>query len=205
MQAELENLGVNIMLSTDVPPSSSMEGDAVTGVRVDGPDGNQDIHGARRGAGRGRLRRQQRDTATSWCRPSTRSASSTRATRINTGDGMTMAKADASAALYDDCWVIPNVIVPVARAYRRSTSSSQLHLRPVRFADQALEGGHTSDEAASVRRRRRPASSTRRCPCHSAWPPPWPTATRPPTTSLFDGSDAEVTDASGKGPGHRRR
>ena len=42
MQAELENLGVNIMLSTEAT-ELIQEGDAVTGVRVDGPDGKQDI------------------------------------------------------------------------------------------------------------------------------------------------------------------
>lgn len=155
MQAELENLGVNIMLSTEAT-ELIQEGDAVTGVRVDGPDGKQDIMAravvlAMGGFGGSKEYCDQLVPAIN------KIGFQYQGNALNTGDGMTMAKA-VGAALYDDCWVIPNVIVP-SRALTAVDQQFSLICDPSVWG-QAFEGGHTSDkllvDAAGT------ASSTRR-------------------------------------------
>ncbi len=191
MQAELENLGVNIMLSTEAT-ELIQEGDAVTGVRVDGPDGNQDIMAravvlAVGGFGGSKEYCDQLVPAIN------KIGFQYQGNALNTGDGMTMAKA-VGAALYDDCWVIPNVIVP-SRALTAVDQQFSLICDPSVWG-QAFEGGHTSDkllvDAAGTRfiNEASPAIAlaTTMADRDAA-----------PYYVLFDGSDAEVTALLEKG------
>lgn len=114
---------------------------------------------------------------------------------MNTGDGMTMAKA-VDAALYDDCWVIPNVIVPVKELTDIDDGFQLLCDQSIH--GKALAGGATATkllvDAAGERF------------MNEALPPIALATTMAdrdaaPYYALFDSSDAEVTAVLEKGMG----
>lgn len=108
-QAELENLGVEIMLSTEAT-KLLQDGDTVVGITVKNGKQEQDIKAkavvlAVGGFGGSDEYRDELVPAIN------KMGFQYLGNAMNTGDGMTMGKA-VGAALYDDCWVIPNVIMP---------------------------------------------------------------------------------------------
>ena len=189
--AEFERLGVRTMLSTEAK-ELIMDGDDVVGVKVEGPDGAQELRAKAVVLATGGF-----GGSAEYCDQLVPAINEMGfqylGNAMNTGDGMTMASA-IGAALYEDPWVIPNVIVP-SRALTAVDQQFSLICDPSVWG-QAFEGGHTSDkllvDAAGTRfiNEASPAIAlaTTMADRDAA-----------PYYVLFDGSDAEVTALLEKG------
>lgn len=133
-QAELENLGVEIMLSTEAT-KLLQDGDTVVGITVKNGKQEQDIKAkavvlAVGGFGGSDEYRDELVPAIN------KMGFQYLGNAMNTGDGMTMGKA-VGAALYDDCWVIPNVIMPTRTLTEAEPGFAKL-------CDTGMEGAATS-------------------------------------------------------------
>lgn len=191
MQAELDRLGVQLMLSTEAKELLA-DGQTVTGVRVDGPAGVQDIAAKAVVLATGGF-----GGSKEYCDKLVPAINEIgfqyQGNALNTGDGMTMAS-KVGAALYGDCWVIPNVIVP-SRALTEVDKKFSLLCDPSVWG-KAFDGGHTSAKLLVD------ASGTRFINEAS---PAIALATAmadrgaAPYYVLFDGSDAEVVSLLEKG------
>ena len=133
-QAELERLGVEIMLSTEATKLLH-DGDTVVGITVKEGKKEQDINAkavvlAVGGFGGSEEYRDELVPAINEI------GFQYLGNAMNTGDGMTMAK-EVGAAIYDDCWVIPNVIMPT-----RALTESEPGF--AKLCDTGMEGASTS-------------------------------------------------------------
>ena len=188
----LDNLGVDLRLSTEALELIT-EGDAVVGVRVD--DGAESelrapvVVLATGGFG----------ASEAYCDELVPTLNKIgfqyQGNAMNTGDGMTMAKA-VDAALYEDCWVIPNVIVP-ARALTAVDPDFEL-LCDQSIHGKALEGGATATKLI--------VDATGERFINEALPPIALATTMAdrdaaPYFALFDSSDGEVVAVLEKGVG----
>lgn len=192
LEQAIDQLGVATMLSTAVT-GLVVEDGAVVGVRTDDP-GNPEIRGgsvvlAMGGFGGSAEFLDKLVPAVN------KIGFQYQGNAMNTGDAMVVA-ADAGAALYEDCWVIPNVIVP-AKALTDADERFQL-LCDQSIHGKALEGGHTSSKLIVNAAGERFMNESM---------PPIGLATtmadrdEAPYYALFDSSDAEVTDVLEKGVG----
>lgn len=107
MQAKLEELGVELMLSTEATELVVEDG-AVVGVLVDG--GKDEIRAKAVVLATGGFGAND-EYCDSLVPAINEQGFRYHGNPMNTGDAMTMAKA-VDAAMYEDCWVIPNVISP---------------------------------------------------------------------------------------------
>lgn len=135
-QAELEKLGVEIMLSTEAT-KLLQDGDTVVGVTVKEGKQEQDIKAkavvlATGGFGGSDEYRDELVPAIN------KMGFQYLGNAMNTGDGMTMATA-IGAATYDDCWVIPNVIMPTRTLTEAEPGFAKL-------CDTGIEGAATSSK-----------------------------------------------------------
>lgn len=135
-QKELENLGVEIMLSTEAT-KLIQEGNDVVGITVKSGKKEQDIKAkavvlATGGFGGS-------DSYRDELVPSiNKMGFQCLGNAMNTGDGMTMASA-IGASMYDNCWVIPNVIMPTQALTKAEAGFSKL-------CDTGMEGAATSSK-----------------------------------------------------------
>lgn len=134
--AELERLGVQTMLSTEAK-ELIMDGDAVVGVKVEGTSGQQELRAKMVVLATGGF-----GGSTEYCDQLVPAINEMGfqylGNAMNTGDGMTMASA-IGAALYEDPWVIPNVIMPT-RALTKADSGFK------KLCDTGMEGAATSSK-----------------------------------------------------------
>lgn len=133
-QAELENLGVEVMLSTEAT-KLIQDGDTVVGITVKEGKKEQDIMAkavvlAVGGFGGSDEYRDELVPAIN------KVGFQYLGNAMNTGDGMTMAK-EIGASVYDDCWVIPNVIMPTRTLTEAEPGFAKL-------CDTGMEGAATS-------------------------------------------------------------
>lgn len=133
-QAELERLGVEIMLSTEAT-KLLQDGDTVVGITVKDGKKQLDIKAksvvlAVGGFGGSDEYRNELVPAIN------KIGFQYLGNAMNTGDGMTMAK-EVGAAIYNDCWVIPNVIMPTRTLTETASGFSKL-------CDNGMEGAATS-------------------------------------------------------------
>lgn len=135
-QSELEKLGVEIMLSTEAT-KLLQEGDAIVGITVKEGKKEQDIKAkavvlAVGGFGGSDSYRDELVPAIN------KMGFQYLGNAMNTGDGMTMGKA-VGAATYEDCWVIPNVIMPTRKLTEAEPGFSKL-------CDTGMGGAATSSK-----------------------------------------------------------
>lgn len=132
--AELQRLGVRTMLSTTAR-RLIQDGDAVVGVEVEGPSGVEELRAGAVVMAIGGFAGS--DEYLDKLVPAVnRMGFQFMGNRMNTGDGMTMASA-IGAALYEDAWVIPYVIMP-------TRALSEVDWRFRKLSDNGMEGGATS-------------------------------------------------------------
>ncbi|WP_101721149.1 FAD-dependent oxidoreductase [Eggerthella timonensis] len=134
--AEFERLGVQTMLSTEATELVK-DGDAVVGVKVKGPDGTQELRAKSVVLATGGF-----GGSAEYCDKLVPAINEMGfqylGNAMNTGDGMTMASA-IGAALYEDPWVIPNVIMPT-RALTKADAGFK------KLCDTGMEGAATSSK-----------------------------------------------------------
>lgn len=134
--AEFERLGVQTMLSTEATELVK-DGDAVVGVKVKGPDGTQELRAKSVVLATGGF-----GGSTEYCDKLVPAINEMGfqylGNAMSTGDGMTMASA-IGAALYEDPWVIPNVIMPT-RALTKADAGFK------KLCDTGMEGAATSSK-----------------------------------------------------------
>lgn len=134
--AEFERLGVQTMLSTEAK-ELVMDGDAVVGVKVEGASGAQELRAKAVVLATGGF-----GGSAEYCDQLVPAINEMGfqylGNAMNTGDGMTMASA-IGAALYEDPWVIPNVIMPT-RALTKADSGFK------KLCDTGMEGAATSSK-----------------------------------------------------------
>lgn len=140
MAAELEGLGVEIMLSSTATELIEEAG-MVVGVKVSKGSGSPvNIHAPAIVLATGGF-----GASEEYCDKLVPAINELgfqyQGNGLNTGDGMTMA-AKVGAALYDDCWVIPNVAVPSKKLTDIDSDFSLLCDQSV--WGKAFEGGYTS-------------------------------------------------------------
>lgn len=191
MQAELERLGVQTMLSTEAQELICEDG-AVTGVRVKTSKGVQDIKARAVVLATGGFGASE-EYCDKFVPAINKMGFQYQGNMMNTGDGMTMADA-IGAALYEDCWVIPNVIVP-SRALTEVDDKFSLVCDPSVWG-KAFDGGHTSNkllvDAAGTRFINEASPAI-------ALATTMADRDKAPYYVLFDSSDAEVTALLEKG------
>lgn len=132
--AELERLGVRTMLSTAAHELIS-DGESVVGAQVVGPDGPQELRANAVVMAIGGFAGSN-EYLDKLVPAVNQRGFQFMGNAMNTGDGMTMASS-IGAALYEDPWVIPFVIMPT-----RTLSSIDFHFRDL--SDNGMEGGSTS-------------------------------------------------------------
>jgi succinate dehydrogenase/fumarate reductase flavoprotein subunit len=132
--AELERLGVQTMVSTEAN-ELIMDGDAVVGVKVEGPSGAQELRAGSVVLATGGFGGSA-DYCDSLVPAINKMGFQYLGNAMNTGDGMTMASA-IGAALYEDPWVIPNVIMPT-RALTKADAGFK------KLCDTGMDGAATS-------------------------------------------------------------
>lgn len=134
--AEFERLGVQTMLSTEATELVK-DGDAVVGVKVQGPGGAQELRAKAVVLATGGF-----GGSAEYCDQLVPAINEMGfqylGNAMNTGDGMTMASA-IGAALYEDPWVIPNVIMPT-RALTKADAGFK------KLCDTGMEGAATSSK-----------------------------------------------------------
>lgn len=134
--AEFERLGVQTMLSTEATELVK-DGDAVVGVKVQGTDGSQELRAKAVVLATGGF-----GGSADYCDQLVPAINEMGfqylGNAMNTGDGMTMASA-IGAALYEDPWVIPNVIMPT-RALTKADAGFK------KLCDTGMEGAATSSK-----------------------------------------------------------
>ena len=134
--AEFERLGVRTMLSTEAK-ELIMDGDTVVGVKVEGPDGAQELRAKAVVLATGGF-----GGSAEYCDQLVPAINEMGfqylGNAMNTGDGMTMASA-IGAALYEDPWVIPNVIMPTRTLTKADAGFKKL-------CDTGMEGAATSSK-----------------------------------------------------------
>lgn len=188
----LTNLGIDMRFSTEVCELLT-EGDTVVGVKTDDSQDNE-------------LRARAIVLATGgfgaskeYCDELVPAINAIhfqyQGNAMNTGDGMTMAKA-IGASLYDNCWVIPNVIVPIKELTDIDDGFQLLCDQSIH--GKALEGGATATKLM--------VDATGARFMNESLPPIALAATMAdlnaaPYYILFDSSDAEVTAVLEKGLG----
>ena len=133
--AELQRLGVRTMLSTTAV-ELIQDGDAVVGVKVEGPRGDaQELRAKSVVMAIGGFAGSD-EYLDKYAPAVNRMGFQFMGNRMNTGDGMTMASA-IGASLYEDGWIIPFVIMPT-----RALSEVSWKFR--KLSDNGMEGGATS-------------------------------------------------------------
>lgn len=177
--AELDRLGVDVRLSCEVT-SLATEGDAVCGVVAKSGSAEETIAAkavvlACGGFGGSDAYRDKLVPAINEL------GFQYRGNALNTGDAMTLT-ADLGAATYDDCWVVPFVIMP-SRALTDANEGFAT------LCDNGMEGGGTSDKLlvdATGTRIVNEAGPVTELACAMA------DAATAPCYVLFDSSNAEV-------------
>lgn len=112
-----------------------MDGDAVAGVKVEGPSGAQELRAGSVVLATGGFGGSA-DYCDSLVPAINKMGFQYLGNAMNTGDGMTMASA-IGAALYEDPWVIPNVIMPT-RALTKADAGFK------KLCDTGIDGAATS-------------------------------------------------------------
>lgn len=139
MASMLEELGVDIKLSTEAT-ELILEDGAVVGVRVNDGKTTDSIKAKAVVLATGGF-----GGSEAYCKKLVPAIEEIgfqyQGNQLNTGDGMALAEA-AGAAMYEDPWVIPNVIIP-SRALTTIDTDFSLLCDPSVWG-QAFEGGHTS-------------------------------------------------------------
>ena len=114
-----------------------MDGDTVVGVKVEGPDGAQELRAKAVVLATGGF-----GGSAEYCDQLVPAINEMGfqylGNAMNTGDGMTMASA-IGAALYEDPWVIPNVIMPTRTLTKADAGFKKL-------CDTGMEGAATSSK-----------------------------------------------------------
>ena len=134
--AEFERLGVQTMLSTEATELVK-DGDAVVGVKVKGPNGTQELRAKAVVLATGGFGGSE-DYCDKLVPAINEMGFQYLGNAMNTGDGMTMASA-IGAALYEDPWIIPNVIMPT-RALTKADAGFK------KLCDTGMEGAATSSK-----------------------------------------------------------
>lgn len=192
MVSALDDLGVDVRLSTEAL-ELIVENGAVTGVRID--DGSESELRARAVV----LATGGFGASQAYCDELVPTINKIgfqyQGNAMNTGDGMTMAKA-VDAALYDNCWVIPNVIVPVKELTDIDEDFQLLCDQSIH--GKALEGGATGTKLI--------VNATGERFMNEALPPIALATTMAdldaaPYFVLFDSSDSDVVATLEKGVG----
>ncbi|NPD30505.1 FAD-dependent oxidoreductase [Eggerthellaceae bacterium zg-1084] len=134
--AELDRLDVQVRLSTEAVDLIS-EGGAVAGVRTADPEGQQELRAKAVVLATGGFGGSQ-EHCDRLVPVINQMGFQYLGNAMNTGDGMTLASA-LGAALYDDCWVIPNVIMP-------SRALTEVDAAFGKLRDFGMKGASTSDK-----------------------------------------------------------
>lgn len=134
--AELERLGVEVMTSTEAK-ELIQEGDSIVGVKVEGKKNTQELRAkavvlAIGGFGA------SKEYCDNLVPAINKIGFQYLGNEMNTGDGMTMASA-IGAALYEDPWVIPNVIMPTRELTAADAGFKKL-------CDTGMEGAATASK-----------------------------------------------------------
>lgn len=132
--AEFERLGVQTMLSTEATELVK-DGDTVVGVKVKGPNGTQELRAKAVVLATGGFGGSQ-EYCDDLVPAINQMGFQYLGNAMNTGDGMTMASA-LGVALYEDPWVIPNVIMPTRTLTKADSGFKKL-------CDTGMEGAATS-------------------------------------------------------------